>query len=149
MVDGREDELDGVRVAAVDGRLRDPGGGGDARERHVLKAVADEDLARRGEDRAIDLRVQGAPGAARRWGRAGVHLHIVSSSATLSFETSRSETKETHVSHRSLIESFYAANGPMADDATLERTFHPDYVSHASPPETPPAWLRPLICATS
>ena len=36
------------------------------------------------------------------------------------------------MSHRSLIESFYAANGPLADDETLERTFHPDYVSHAS-----------------
>jgi predicted ester cyclase len=41
------------------------------------------------------------------------------------------------MSHSTLIESFYAANGPMADDATLERTFHPDYVSHTSPPETP------------
>ena len=38
------------------------------------------------------------------------------------------------MSHRELIESFYAANGPMADDETLERTFHPDYVSHTSPP---------------
>src|SRR6476620_10500109 len=41
------------------------------------------------------------------------------------------------MSHRSVIESFYAANGPMADDETLERTFHPDYVSHTSPPDTP------------
>jgi predicted ester cyclase len=46
--------------------------------------------------------------------------------------------------HRSLIESFYAANGPMADDATLERTFHPDYVSHTSPPETPPGMATAL-----
>ena len=42
------------------------------------------------------------------------------------------------MSHRTLIESFYRADGPMADDETLERTFHPDYVSHTSPPETPP-----------
>ena len=41
------------------------------------------------------------------------------------------------MSHRNLIESFYAANGPVADDETLERVFHPDYVSHTSPPETP------------
>ena len=41
------------------------------------------------------------------------------------------------MSHSTLIEEFYAANGPMADDATLERVFHPDYVSHTSPPETP------------
>jgi predicted ester cyclase len=46
--------------------------------------------------------------------------------------------------HRSLIESFYAANGPMADDETLERTFHPDYVSHTSPPETPPGLATAL-----
>ena len=48
------------------------------------------------------------------------------------------------MSHRSLIESFYAANGPMANDATLERTFHPDYVSHTSPPETPPGLATAL-----
>lgn len=41
------------------------------------------------------------------------------------------------MSHRNLIESFYAANGPVADDETLERVFHPDYKSHTSPPETP------------
>ena len=57
------------------------------------------------------------------------------------------------MSHRSLIESFYAANGPMADDATLERTFHPDYVSHTSPPETEPGMataldLRGFLSAT-
>jgi predicted ester cyclase len=57
------------------------------------------------------------------------------------------------MSHRSLIESFYAANGPMADDETLERTFHPDYVSHTSPPETPPGMataldLRAFLSAT-
>jgi predicted ester cyclase len=39
--------------------------------------------------------------------------------------------------HRELIESFYDAGGPVADTATLERVFHPDYVSHTSPPETP------------
>jgi predicted ester cyclase len=27
---------------------------------------------------------------------------------------------------------------PDADTATLERVFHPDYVSHTSPPDTPP-----------
>jgi predicted ester cyclase len=48
------------------------------------------------------------------------------------------------MNHRSLIESFYAANGPMADDATLERTFHPDYVSHTSPPETEPGLTTAL-----
>jgi predicted ester cyclase len=48
------------------------------------------------------------------------------------------------MSHRSMIESFYAANGPMADDETLERTFHPDYVSHTSPPETPPGLVTAL-----
>jgi hypothetical protein len=37
------------------------------------------------------------------------------------------------MSHRSLIESFYAAKGPMADDETLERVFHPDDVSHTGP----------------
>lgn len=57
------------------------------------------------------------------------------------------------MSHRSLIESFYAANGPMADDATLERVFHPDFVSHTSPPETPPGLptaidLRDFLSAT-
>jgi predicted ester cyclase len=41
----------------------------------------------------------------------------------------------------------------MADDATLERTFHPDYVSHTSPPETPPGLpmalgLRDFLNAT-
>src|SRR3954447_18659023 len=41
------------------------------------------------------------------------------------------------MSHRNLIADFYAANGPMADDETLERVFHPDYVSHTSPPQTP------------
>jgi len=41
-------------------------------------------------------------------------------------------------SNRELIESFYAAGGPVADTATLERVFHPEYVSHTSPPETPP-----------
>jgi predicted ester cyclase len=40
--------------------------------------------------------------------------------------------------HRDQLESFYAAGGPVADTATLERLFHPDYVSHTSPPETPP-----------
>jgi predicted ester cyclase len=48
------------------------------------------------------------------------------------------------MSHRSLIASFYGANGPMADDETLERTFHPDYVSHTSPPETPPGMATAL-----
>jgi predicted ester cyclase len=48
------------------------------------------------------------------------------------------------MSHRTVIEAFYAANGPMADDATLERTFHPDYVSHTSPPETPPGMVTAL-----
>jgi predicted ester cyclase len=57
------------------------------------------------------------------------------------------------MNHRSRIESFYAANGPMADDATLERTFHPDYVSHTSPPETPAGMataldLRAFLSAT-
>src|SRR4051795_2328402 len=57
------------------------------------------------------------------------------------------------MSHRSLIESFYAANGPMADDETLERVFHPDYVSHTSPPQTPPGLataidLRNFLSAT-
>ncbi|MEA2142569.1 MAG: hypothetical protein QOI64_999 [Solirubrobacteraceae bacterium] len=46
--------------------------------------------------------------------------------------------KETAMGHRELIESFYAAGGPDADTATLERVFHPDYVSHTSPPDTPP-----------
>jgi len=48
------------------------------------------------------------------------------------------------MSHRSVIEAFYTANGPMADDETLERTFHPDYVSHTSPPETPPGLATAL-----
>src|SRR3954454_21245101 len=57
------------------------------------------------------------------------------------------------MNHRSLIESFYAANGPMADDETLERVFHPDYVSHTSPPQTPPGLataidLRNFVAAT-
>jgi predicted ester cyclase len=57
------------------------------------------------------------------------------------------------VSHRDLIESFYAANGPMADDETLERIFHADYVSHTSPPETAPGMatareLRAFLNAT-
>jgi predicted ester cyclase len=39
--------------------------------------------------------------------------------------------------HRETIESYYAAGGPVADTATLERIFHADYVSHTSPPETP------------
>jgi predicted ester cyclase len=42
------------------------------------------------------------------------------------------------MSHRELIESFYAAGGPVADTATLERVFHHEYVSHNSPPGTPP-----------
>ena len=29
------------------------------------------------------------------------------------------------MSHRTMIESFYRANGPMADDETLERTSIP------------------------
>ena len=41
------------------------------------------------------------------------------------------------MAHRDLIESFYAAGGPVADTETLERLFHPDYVSHTSPPGTP------------
>ena len=40
--------------------------------------------------------------------------------------------------HREQIEAFYAAGGPVADTDTLERVFHPDYVSHTSPPGTPP-----------
>lgn len=57
------------------------------------------------------------------------------------------------MSHRSLVEFFYAANGPMADDETLERVFHPDYVSHTSPPQTPPGLataidLRNFLSAT-
>jgi predicted ester cyclase len=39
---------------------------------------------------------------------------------------------------RELVESFYAAGGPVADTPALERAFHPDYVSHNSPPGTPP-----------
>jgi predicted ester cyclase len=39
---------------------------------------------------------------------------------------------------RSLIESFYAAGGPVADPATLSELFHPDYVSHTSPPGMAP-----------
>jgi predicted ester cyclase len=52
--------------------------------------------------------------------------------------------------HRALIESFYEAGGPVADDATLERVFHPDYVSHTNPPDSPQGvagavWLRSFL----
>jgi predicted ester cyclase len=40
--------------------------------------------------------------------------------------------------HRRVVEDFYAANGPMADPALFEQLFHPDYVSHTSPPDSPP-----------
>jgi predicted ester cyclase len=41
-------------------------------------------------------------------------------------------------SHEDLITEFYAAGGPAADPATLERVFSPEFVSHTSPPGTPP-----------
>jgi predicted ester cyclase len=42
------------------------------------------------------------------------------------------------MSNRSQVEAFYAAGGPVADDATMSELFHPDYVSHTSPPGMAP-----------
>ena len=92
MVDRRQDQLDGARVAAVHRRLRDTGLGSHARQRHVLEAVADEDLGRRSEDRAVDIGVERAAGSAGRRGLVDVHLRSVSISATVSFETVGIET---------------------------------------------------------
>src|SRR5689334_11411060 len=42
------------------------------------------------------------------------------------------------MSHRSQIEAFYAAGGPDADPSVLQELFHPEYVSHTSPPGMEP-----------
>src|SRR5689334_22363809 len=42
------------------------------------------------------------------------------------------------MSNRTVVEDFYAAGGPDADPATLSELFHPDYVSHTSPPGMEP-----------
>ena len=39
---------------------------------------------------------------------------------------------------RKLVEDFYAAGGPVGDPAAFEDIFHPDYVSHTSPPGMEP-----------
>jgi predicted ester cyclase len=41
-------------------------------------------------------------------------------------------------SNRAVVEAFYAAGGPVADPDVLEELFHPDYVSHTSPPGMEP-----------
>jgi predicted ester cyclase len=41
-------------------------------------------------------------------------------------------------SNRSQVEAFYAAGGPVADPAVLQDLFHPEYVSHTSPPGMEP-----------
>ena len=94
VVDGRQDQIDGARVAAVDGRLRDPGGDRHAGQRQLLEAVADEDLAGRGEDRAVDLGVERAAGRTRRRRSRRRPLdRRYSISATVSFETAVSKPR--------------------------------------------------------
>jgi len=40
--------------------------------------------------------------------------------------------------NRAAVEAFYSAGGPDADPAVLMEVFHPDYVSHTSPPGMEP-----------
>jgi len=39
---------------------------------------------------------------------------------------------------RQLVEDFYASGGPVSDPGTFADVFHEEYVSHNSPPGSPP-----------
>jgi hypothetical protein len=41
-------------------------------------------------------------------------------------------------SARTIVEDFYAAGGPVGDPSGFEDIFHPEYVSHTSPPGLEP-----------